>query len=427
MNRKLAETIIRYLSFSNGIDGIGTSLSDFSLRQWEDTLGWLDNANLALYLFGKLRHTQADRNLPPAVMSRLERNYSRNQMRVDEMASEFAVVNDKFRQLGVRYAVMKGFSLMPEFCPDARLRHQSDLDYLIDEQSLPAARYVLGELGYVVKPSAVDQEWTFWKGPMPLPATPSEQYDAKGRYVIELHSAIWKSDLHGIDIAGTEFSSARTINHEWRGMRFPALYHEDAFLLQVMHVMHHLLGGWMRMFWLYEIGYFLHRRANDALLWQGVERCAKADAVLSDFVVIVTELAGQILHAPIPAVVQTWKANLRPTVKVWLENYGRWVAFEKSPFYEPNLLPTSKLVLFLHRQFLLDEKRRRHYMRRRLLPWTKPASIIRSLKERPAVLFDPQWRHSLFMFHRVLFHASAGLRYLCEIPRWLWLNRRNGA
>jgi hypothetical protein len=427
MNRPLAEAIIRHLSFSDGTDESGASLSNFSLRQWEDTLGWLDNANLALYLLRKLRDTHADRKLPPAVLSRLELNHSRNQLRVAEMASQFAAVNDQFRQSGVRYAVAKGFSLVPEFCPDACLRQQSDLDYLVDEQSLPAAQDVLGGLGYSVKSHPAAEQWIFWKGPIPLAATPSEQYEAKGRYVIELHSAIWEPEVYGIDIAGTRFSPARTINHEWRGMRFPALYDEDAFLLQVMHVMGHLLGGWIRMFWLYEIGYFLHRRANDALLWQRIEECAKADAVLPDFVVVVTELAAQIFHAPLPAIVQTWKADLRPAVKVWLENYGRWVATEKAPIYELNFLPNSKLVLFLHRQFLFDAKRRRHYTRRVLLPWAKPASMVRSIKERPAVLLDPQWRHRLSMFHRVLFHASSGLRYLCEIPRWLWLNRRKVA
>jgi hypothetical protein len=426
MNRHLAETIIRYLSFSE-IDDSGTSLGDFSLRQWEDTFGWLDNANLALYLFRKLRDTQADRKLPPEVMSRLERNYSRNQVRVAEMASEFAVVNEKFRQSGVHFAVMKGFSLVPGFCPDACLRHQSDLDYLIEERSLPAGRYVLGELGYVVKPPHTAHEWIFWKGPTALAASPSEQYEAQGRYVIELHSALWRPDDFGIDIAGTQFDAVRTINHEWRGMRFPALCDEDAFLLQVLHVLQHLLCGWMRMFWLYELAYCLHRRANDALFWQRVERCSKADEVLPQFVVIATELAAQFFDVPVPAIVRTWKADLRPAVKVWLENYGQRLAFEKVPVYELDLFPGSKLVLFLHRQFLPDEKRRRHYMRRRLLPWTKPARMVRSIKERPAVVFDRQWRQRLFMFHRVLFHASSGLRYLCEIPRWLWLNRRKAA
>jgi hypothetical protein len=427
MNRQLAETIIRYLSFSDGVDGSQISLSGFSLREWERTFRWLDNANLALYLLRKLRDTNDDRKLPPAVISRLEKNYSKNRLRVDEMASQFDVVNERFRQSGVHCAVVKGFSLSPEFCPDPCLRQQSDLDYLVDEQSLPVAQEVLAELGYFVKSHQTSTEWVFSKGATSLPSTSCEQYETKGRYVIELQSATWRPEEHGIDIAGLQFSPARTIDHEWRGMRFPALNEEDAFLLQVLHVLQHLLGGCIRMCWLYELAYCFRRQANDTLFWQRVERRAEADTLLPQFVAIIAELAAQFFHAPLPAIVQTWKMDLRPSVKVWLENYSWRVAFEKVPVYELDLFPTSKLVLFLHRQFLHDEKRRRHLMRRRLLPWTRPASVVRSVRERPAMVFDSQWRHRQFMFHRLVFHAGSGLRFLCEIPRWLWLNRRNAA
>jgi hypothetical protein len=425
MNRQLAETIIRYLSFSDS-DGSQTSLSGFSLREWERTFRWLDNANLALYLLRKLRDTNDDRKLPPAVISRLEQNYSKNQLRVDEMASQFAVVNEKFRQYGIHYAVVKGFSLSPEFCPDLYLRQQSDLDYLVDEESLPAAQQILGELGYFLKVHTAEQ-WIFWKGPIPISSSSCQQYEPGGRYVIELHLAIWDSAEHGIQITGPLFSPARTIDHEWREMHFPALCDEDAFLLQVLHVLHHLLDGWIRMFWFYEIAYCLHRRADDALFWQRVERQAEADAVLPQFVAIIAQMAAQFFHAPLPAIVQTWRKDLRFAVKVWLANYCQDVAFEKVPIYELNLFPNSKLVLFLHRQFLQDAKRRKHVMRRRLLPWTSPVNIVRSIRKRPTVLLDTQWRHRQFMVHRVIFHAGSGLRYLCEIPRWLWLNRGNAA
>jgi hypothetical protein len=427
MNRQLAETIIRYLSFSVGSDGGGDSLSGFSLRQWERTFGWLDNMNLALYLFKKLRDTHDDRKVPSAVLSRLAQNYSKNRLRVEEMASQFAVVNERFRESAVHYAVVKGFSLVPGFCPEACLRQQSDLDYLVDEHSLPVAREVLGKLGYLAKSQETAEEWIFCRGPIPHSSSSSEQYDANGRYVIELHLAIWRSDEHGIDMPGLQFSPARTVDHEWRGTRFPVLYEEDAFLLQVLHVMQHLLAGCIRMCWLYETAYCLRQRANDASFWQLVERRAQADALLPHFVAVVAELAEQFFHAPLPAVVQTWKMNLRPSVKVWLKNYGRRVAFEKAPIYELDLFSTSKLVVFLHRQFLHDQKSRRHFVRRRLLPWTRPARIVRSIRERPTVLFDSQWRHRQFMFRRVVFHAGSGLRYLCEIPRWLWLNRRKAA
>ena len=431
MNRKLAETIIRYLSFSGEVDARRGSLSGFSWRQWEHTLRWLDNANLALYLLQKLRDNHEDRKLPPAVLSRLEQNYSNNRLRVDEMASAFAEVNERFRRFGVNYAVVKGFSLVPGFRPDACLRQQSDLDYLVDEQSLPDAQQALGDLGFFLKEhnpaflacDSTAREWIFSKAPISHSFNSSEQYEGKDRYVIELLLAIWRPEKHGISIAGAQFSPSRTVDHEWRGMHFRALHDEDAFLLQVLHTFQHLLSGDVRMSWLYEIAYCLDRRANDTLFWQRLERRTETEVLLTHFVAIIAELAAQFFQAPLPAIIQTWRTNLRPSMKVWLENYGWRVAFEKIPVYELGVFPTSKLVIFLHRQFLPDDKLRRNLTRQRLLPWKRPASIVRSIRQRPAAILDSQWRSRQLLFHRAIFHAGSGLRYLCEIPRWLWLNR----
>lgn len=434
MNRRLAETIIRYLSFSEGIGEKRDSLSGFSQRQWEDTFRWLDDANLALYLVQKLRDNHDDGKLPPAALSRLEQNYSKNRLRVDEMASAFAEVNEGFRRLGVNYAVVKGFSLVPGFCPDAYLRQQSDFDYLVDEPSVPLAQQALGELGFfLVKHRAAAGEWIFSKAPISHSFDSGEQYEGKGRYVIELQLATWRPDEHGIDIAGTQFSPSRTVDHEWRGMHFRALHEEEAFLLQVLHTFQHLLYGDIRMVWLYEIAYCLHRRSNDTSFWQRVERRTEADAQLTHLVAIVTVLATGFFQAPLPAIIRAWKLNLRPSVEVWLENYGWRVAFEKMPAYELTVFPTSKLVLFLHRQFLPDVNRRRDVTRQRLLPWNRGVSRVRSIGESPSVLPGSQsgslqravssrWRQR-FVFHRFVYHAGSGLRYLCEIPRWLWLNR----
>jgi hypothetical protein len=435
MNRRLAETIIRYLSFSEEIDGSRDSLGGFSWRQWEDTFPWLDNANLALYLLQKLRDSHDERKLPPAALWRLEQNYSKNRLRVDEMASAFAEVNERFRQFGVNYAVVKGFSLIPEFCPDAYLRQQSDFDYLVDEQSVPIAQQALGDLGFfLMKHRPAAGEWIFSKAPIPHSFDSGEQYEGKGRYVIELQLATWRPDEHGIDIAGTQFSPSHTVDHEWRGMHFRALPEEDAFLLQVLHTFQHLLYGDIRMVWLYEIAYCLRRRSNDTSFWQRVERRSGADALLTHLVAIVAALATVFFQAPLPPIIRAWKANLRPPVEVWLENYGWRVAFEKMPAYELAVFPTSKLVLFLHRQFLPDAKRRRDLMRRRLLPWKRGLSRVRSIGEPPTVLpgsqpgglrpaVSSQWRRR-FAFHRLVYHVGSGLRYLCEIPRWWWLNRR---
>ena len=423
MNRRLAGTIIRYLSFSEEIGDSRDSLSDFSWRQWEGTFRWLDNANLALYLLRKLRGTHDDQKLPSAVLSRLEQNYSKNRLRVDEMASAFAEINESFRRFGVNYAVVKGFSLIPGFCPDAYSRQQSDLDYLIDERSLPAAQQALRDLGFFLKKCTPAAEWVFWKAPISHSFDSSEQYEGNGRYVVELLLTIWRRDAHDIDIAGTEFSPSRTVDHEWRRIQFRSLHDEEAFLLQVLHTFQHLLSGDVRMSWFYEIAYCLNRRANDTSFWQRVERRTEADARLTHLVAIIGGLADVFFQAPIPATIRTWKATLPPSVTVWLKNYSWRVVFEKIPAYELGIFPNSKLPLLLHRQFLPDVKRRRDLTRRRLLPWSRIESKVRPAGDQSNASLDSQPRRQLSVLHRAVFHAGAGLRYLCEIPRWLWLNR----
>src|SRR5271169_1116432 len=109
-------------------------------------------------------------------------------------------------------------------------------------------------------------------------------------------------------------------------MHFQALHEEDAFLLQVLHTFQHLLAGDAKMSWLYEIAYCLHRRADDTSFWQRVERRTDADPLLPHFVAIIAGLAAQFFQVPLPPVIRVWRTNLRPPVKVWLENYGWRVA-----------------------------------------------------------------------------------------------------
>jgi hypothetical protein len=82
---------------------------------------------------------------------------------------------------------------------------------------------------------------------------------------------------------------------------------------------------------------------------------------------------------------------------------------------------------------LPDVKRRRNIMRRRLLPWKRAVRRVRRICEPPSLLRGSQlggllsavssrWRKQ-FVFHQFVYHAGSGLRYLCEIPRWWWLNR----
>jgi hypothetical protein len=208
----------------------------------------------------------------------------------------------------------------------------------------------------------------------------------------------------------------------WNGFAFPALADEDVFLLQVLHACHHIFAQWIRLSCIFEIGYFLHRRASDAELWGGIEQRAGNSTVLREFVVIVTEMATRLFAAPVPTLVQSWSANIRPGPRTWIEHYARNWALDGLPVYEFNLLPRSKFALFLHRQYRVAS-RAEQADHQNEPSYSRLSRIASSIKNDPSLIWNAAWWRRQHLVRRTTFHTLAGVRYVCEIPRWRWRNR----
>jgi len=121
--------------------------------------------------------------------------------------------------------------------------------------------------------------------------------------------------------------------YQWREFTFPVLPDEDAFLVQVLHACHHLFTYWIRLSSLWEIGYFLTRRASDASFWSRIEKRVEGNTVFQEFTVVVIELVAKLFGAPIPPAVRVWGRRIRPASRVWIENYGREWLFGEVPTY----------------------------------------------------------------------------------------------
>ncbi len=423
MKPRLTEAIVASLSFSGETCDQVQRFEKFSQREWNRTLCWLDDAGLALYFLQKLKETSATSVVPEPILSGLEKRFTANQQRVTHMARQFEFLNARFHENGVRYAAVKGLSLVPQFCPDPYLRHQSDFDYLVDDQSLPIAQRVLVDAGYVAKPSRSSKEFIFLMPAMAEARPGDEQYEARAPYAVELHLDMWDAHEHKVPLPGPLFLLDNVSTHQWDGCAFPALPDEDAFLLQVLHACHHLFTYWIRMSWLFEIGYFLQQRVFDASLWTRIEERVGANAMLREFVVIVTELAANLFSAPIPHAVRVWGQRLRPAPRMWVDNYARQWVFGELPAYQFRLFPRAKLVLFLQQQYLGDALDRRHFAWTRLLSFSRILRMVRSIKARPSIVLKAGWWKHQRLVQRIIFHVLASFRYLCEIPRWRWLNR----
>lgn len=421
MKNATAVDIVKFLSFSDLSSEAAAAIQNFSLRDWNRVQQWMEDAGLAFFFLQRLMETNTTRIVPAPVLSRLQRNFMLNQRRMDDMLRRFQSINKRFDDARLRYATMKGFSLVPEFCPAPGLRHQADLDYLIDTQSLPAAQQVLIDAGYKPQRSVSAKEFIFIS-PGAKPSRGDSQYSSETGHAVELHTDVWDNEMHGLPPIPQLFSAEQARTRFWNDLAFLALPDEDAFLLQVMHATHHLFTQWIRMSCLFEIGYFLNRRASDAALWTAVERRVQDNAIVREFVVIVAELVAQLFAPPLPPLIQDWATRIRPATRVWIENYARSWAFCELPVYEFRLLPRSKLVLFLQQQYKAEPVASAPD-RKTPAKEDSLSNVAQSVRRTPLWFPRTGWLRRKHVLRRGIYYTLAQARYLCEIPRWRWLNR----
>jgi hypothetical protein len=418
VNPALTEAVAECLGVSSG-DREAEQLRKYSPRDWKRTLGWLDNSGLALYLHRRLQELDATDVLPAAVLSRLERNLVDNRRRVEQMTNQLETIHQEFDRAGIKYIFLKGFSLVPAFCPNADLRAPNDFDYLIDPKSVAAARHALEEIGYRLTRKG-ETELGFDKPTRRIPSPCDSPYDAATEASVELHLDLWDSEQHMVQLESPGFVMARSVVGGWRGLHFPVLRDSEAFLLQVLHVFQHLLHGWVKMSWLLEIGFFMDRRSTDSAFWEEFNQRLEASRRVEEFAAIVTSLVAKVFRSRQPEAARGWNRSLRPAARIWLECYAKTWVFADHPFSESRWLPPAKLSLLLHQAYLADPQLRKEYVRHRLFPWKRPPATPAAIQMETAESAPRQLR---FVMHLLSFHAGAGLRYAWELPHWRGLNR----
>jgi hypothetical protein len=426
MNLKLAEAIISCLQLSGTSADFGR-LARFSPLDWERTMGWIDRAGLTLYLLERLRDCGASEVLPPQVLARFEQNLADNSCRVDHLLYETGCINEKLDQAGVQYVVIKGFSLWPEFCSNPYLRTQCDLDYLVARQSLRSAQSVLLELGYEARRSAAAQEFAFERPLRRVPSQFDSPYNVETTPMVELHAGIWEEVTHHVPLEEPAFVLNSPKLKEWGGLRFPVLSDEDALLLQLLHTFQHMLSYWAKLSWFLEIGRFMEKRSQGSLFWKQFSQRLEGAPQLAEFSTIALELSANVFSAPMPEVARHWRQLLRPSARLWLDNYGHSWALGERPPHKSKVFPDSKLSLFISGEYIPDRRTRRDSLRYGLMPWKiprkQPPTFFAPVKSRPWTRVQARWLDSAFTIQRLSFHAGAGLRYLWELPHWRDLTR----
>jgi hypothetical protein len=373
-------------------------------------LRWLDQSGLALYLFSQLQRYGALDALPAEFRQALERRLSANRERTADMLVEFGRLVESFRNRGVRFCALKGFTLTPDFCPDAHLRHQADLDFLVQPESMEDAKQALLLCGYAPEETRSTGEVTFATPLRHIPSAADDIYARPRHREVDLLLSL-RQDEHGASIDGPSDCLSRAQNKTLQNVSFPSLSTDDMFYLQVMHAFKHLLGSWIRVSWLVEIGYFIDLHHQDADLWRSVAARAGQEKAAQDAFGLIISLTKTLFPRPIPRCLDEWCLQpLSSRVETWVRRFGlEWATSD---------LDGAKLTLFVHREFIQDPHCWNSYVLRRIFPIGRHASLGRvSTAARGARIkaSTSQWLHSL---RRAIFHARELVTLPVDAIRW---------
>jgi Uncharacterised nucleotidyltransferase len=404
MDRNLAKAVIH--SFREEKAEVYDRLASFDYRNWVESYSWLDASGLALYFFDRVRTPELDGVVPDRVLTRLMKNAADNRKKTEGMYEEFVRLNLKLQAAGVEFVNLKGFSLVPDVSPDAALRCQFDLDFLVASRDVALCEEVLKREGYVLDGIGRNvREYKAGSGQVP---SIRELYKAKPQRSVEIHIA----DSQARD---ESYPDDRLSRIQWKlrdGFKFPVLSDRDQFLTLAFHLFKHLKSEWTRASWILEYARYIHFHRFDDSLWLEVERHLSTDSRVEVAVGAATLLTHQSFGIPcIPPVLTAAITGLPVSVRVWIERYGNNVLY--APF------PGTKLYLLLERALWGDEGAHSVERSRKLFPLHRPPKITVG-SERAGLLRCMkgfQVEASYLMF-RLRFHVTQGIAYMIEASRW---------
>ena len=418
MNRALAGEIAGCLRVSGSPMDHVRNLAAFSRGDWKRAQEWLDHSGVALWFWDRLKGLGVPDAVPPEIGERLDRLIKDNALRVASMAEEFDSINRVFELAGVEYAVLKGFALIPEYAPDARLRTAYDFDYLLPPDSMERVDQPLRNEGYIHRHEDAGHSLRYTRSastPRPFPQR-NYLYSAALPRAVELHSRLWETEPLMVPLPLPDDFLARKRLRNWQGLSFYSLREEDELMFQVLHAIRHILTNWCRLCVFFEIAQFLERRSLDSVFWRRFYERIRNIPPLPEMVGVVFSLAARLFAAPVPTVVDTEiMRNLRHPLELWVCHYGYDSALAN--------LADNKYGLFLHREFVPDAVSWREVRRRRLLPLQRPNRGARASSPKVSARLATGWRQASYIGRRLLHHSIAAVRYLWESRRWERMRR----
>jgi MFS family permease len=351
--------------------------------------------------------------LPDRVRLRIEQNLSDNAARWLRVRSAYLEASSVLGARGLDFAVLKGFSMCPQFVESPELRAQYDIDLLFRPEDVLRARDAVAAIGYEPLrgfdrfpldhlPTMIRKTGWEWRG---------DYFDPEIPVSLELHFRLWDENTEAFHIDTSQFWERRE-RRQLQDVSFTALHGLDALAYACLHLLRHLLRGDLRPSHVYELARFLHASADDTGLWK--EWLSLHDGPLRNLQAICFALAHGWFECRMAPAARDQVSGLPEPMAAWLAEFGH------SPLL--GLFHPNKDELWLHLALLSSPSAKAAVLRRRLLPGRLPGPVDavhipdREITTRRRI--QKQWRYASYLARRVLHHARALLPVLLGGVRW---------
>ena len=403
LDKRLVETVLA--TFRDDLARNEETIACLNQLSWEQSYRWLNASGMALYLLDRIARMGLEEAVPAETLLRLQESQRGNRVRVEEMFLEFVTINRRFQEAGVRYANLKGITLVPGYCAEPGLRFQLDLDFLVDSKDEHRCDEILSQFGYRLR--GVNGKTREYKAGLDVLPALRDMYQPKPQRSVEIHL----TDAGQLNSSGIDVRFTRAQLQTWNGFTFPALCESDKFVAQAKHLFGHFRGEWTRVAWVLEYRNYVHSRREDNAFWSQVRELTKGDAEAPIAIGMASRIAAKAFgDCEVPAL-DSWTCETLPaTFSLWIERYA-------SDLLSTDF-PGSKLYLLLDDR--TDSKQMLNATRlKKLLPIRRPAKVVYSTGSEPLRVRWSGWREeSKYFLFRLRFHIATGLQYLIEAPRW---------
>jgi MFS family permease len=405
---RYAAAAISALGFTDNLRSAGRAiLRTLSDSEWKRLLAFADHMAITLLLGETCRD-----DLPDWVRRHMDGAILRNTERLARLRLELAGISARLDAERIPFAVLKGFSLGPEYTLDLRLRMHYDFDLFVPSELADSAYRAILSLGYEPMegndhlpadhlPTLTRKTGWSWQG---------DPFDPEIPPSVELHFQFWDEEAERLPAPGVEEFWPRRVGQDGLPMLHPA----DKLAYSTLHLLRHLFRGSARVNHVYEIARFLETQAENTAFWSTWRELHPEP--LRRLEAVAFRLADAWFGCRCSPEAAREMERLPGDVPLWFEKYA---AAPVEALFHPN-----KHELWLHLALLDSARDRRKVLIRKIFPLTLPPAGGDVYVPAGEITFRMRWKHriryAVHFLSRTAHHARTLPVMLWHGLLWKW-------